>query len=179
MNCDEFQNRISFFIDKEISPDEEREFRQHLNNCGKCKRALDEYHSINRLVESIPAFTPPEMKASDFIKTPKKWDKGKEFVLLPALRFSLVSALIIVIIVAGIFLYINRSAKIGISIVTPVESPVKPYTDIAFEPGYNKIHYDMVLDETTYDITVEGEGVKLVSFEISENDNKGVKMNFQ
>lgn len=53
--------QIYLYLEKELSPAEEREINKHLAVCPKCKKAVDERRLLLQAAESLPLWkTPPD-----------------------------------------------------------------------------------------------------------------------
>ena len=58
MNCDHCKNRLSAFIDSELTVDERLELQDHLMICPSCRTEFESLRQLGRLVGSIPEVTP-------------------------------------------------------------------------------------------------------------------------
>lgn len=53
--------QIYLYLEKELSPAEERDIHKHLADCPKCKRAVEERRLLLQAAESLPLWkTPPD-----------------------------------------------------------------------------------------------------------------------
>jgi anti-sigma factor RsiW len=53
--------QIYLYLDKEISPGENKKIEEHLASCRKCKKALEERRTLLQASESLPLWqTPPD-----------------------------------------------------------------------------------------------------------------------
>ena len=53
MNCHHVQNMISAFIDRELTPEEKREFRQHLFSCRECNGEYEQILELKNCLENL------------------------------------------------------------------------------------------------------------------------------
>lgn len=54
MNCRIVQRRLASYIDGELSNDEARKIREHLNLCNSCRAEFDSHKRVKELVSSLP-----------------------------------------------------------------------------------------------------------------------------
>lgn len=60
MNCLRI-NQIYLFLEKELSPSENKKIEEHLASCPKCKKAMEEREFLHQAAESLPLWqTPPD-----------------------------------------------------------------------------------------------------------------------
>jgi mycothiol system anti-sigma-R factor len=64
MNCREALDHVYEFLDKELTPDVEREVRQHLEACGPCVEQFDFQEAFLKFLEARcrSRSAPPELK---------------------------------------------------------------------------------------------------------------------
>ena len=55
MNCDEFVELVTAYLDGTLDPDTERHFVAHLAECDGCDRYLDQIRHTVRSLASLPA----------------------------------------------------------------------------------------------------------------------------
>ncbi|HWP31883.1 MAG TPA: zf-HC2 domain-containing protein [Fimbriimonadales bacterium] len=60
MNCGIVQRRIASYIDGELSNDEAKKIREHLNSCDSCRAEFDSHKRIKELVSSLPQREPSQ-----------------------------------------------------------------------------------------------------------------------
>jgi len=60
MNCKEFEERISLYIDKKLTDKEAAEFEEHLNKCENCRINLENTKTIVEIVRDTPLEKLPE-----------------------------------------------------------------------------------------------------------------------
>ena len=54
MNCQEFVEQVTAFLEGAMSQDAERDFIDHLANCDGCERYLDEVRRTSEAFRSLP-----------------------------------------------------------------------------------------------------------------------------
>ena len=55
MNCQEFVERVTAFLDGAMSPEGERDFIDHLAECDGCERYLDQLRRTSQALQNLPA----------------------------------------------------------------------------------------------------------------------------
>ena len=173
MNCKEMENKISFYIDGELSEKEAKKVQDHLESCEKCQKTFQNFKSIDGLMENIPHTPAPGTTASQIIKG--EGVKAQPSFTLGFRRFALAGAFIIIMLTMGLYLFKDN-------LFSPIP-PVNPTPAITVNKTPENrelvsINYDVELNDTTYDISVKGENVQLVSLDITENDVSGINLNF-
>ena len=59
MNCDEFVELVTAYVEGELSEADERRFVEHLAECGGCDRYLDQIRQTLRTMGDLPAESLP------------------------------------------------------------------------------------------------------------------------
>lgn len=60
MTCKEVQNRLSFYVDQELSQEESRQVRAHLFDCAECSCELKALEMMKSALCSMPVPAPSE-----------------------------------------------------------------------------------------------------------------------
>jgi anti-sigma factor RsiW len=60
MNCNEISDKLSLYIDDELSSEEMKQVEEHLNSCENCQKVLDEYRNLISVLKNLPEEEPPE-----------------------------------------------------------------------------------------------------------------------
>lgn len=60
MKCDEISDKLSLYIDNELSSEEMQQVEDHLNSCENCQKNLDDYKKLISVLQSLPEEEPPE-----------------------------------------------------------------------------------------------------------------------
>ena len=55
MNCEEFVEQVTAFLDGALGPEGEREFIDHVAECDGCERYLDQMRRTAQAVQDLPA----------------------------------------------------------------------------------------------------------------------------
>ena len=55
MNCQEFVEQITAFLEGAMSPEAERDFIDHLADCDGCERYLDQMRRTSQALPNLPA----------------------------------------------------------------------------------------------------------------------------
>jgi len=60
MDCEKVRDRFSSWWEKELSPSEEKVFKEHLSSCPKCKREFEQFEKTMRWLHSAGEVEVPE-----------------------------------------------------------------------------------------------------------------------
>ena len=60
MSCNEICDKLSLYIDNELSDEEMQQMEEHLQSCENCQKELDEYKDLISILKSLPEEEPPE-----------------------------------------------------------------------------------------------------------------------
>lgn len=60
MNCNDFENRISGYLDGELSDQEMKQFEQHITSCSKCAALVSEMESLDNILHEMEEPLPDE-----------------------------------------------------------------------------------------------------------------------
>lgn len=170
MNCNEFEEKISFYMDGELPGDETESVEKHMEGCPECKKLFDEFKSIDGLIDNIPQISPEKINAHDLIS------KGKGGgVTLPVFNFQKFALAGAFLILLALGLFMSKGV-----IFAPSLQPMPPAVSHKATPEdeITRTDYNVQLNDTAYNVTVEGEGVRMISFDLIVNDVEGVSMEF-
>jgi len=128
MNCNEISDKLSLYIDNELSPEEMQQVEEHLNSCENCQKVLDEYKNLISVLQSLPEEEPPEgyckrLHEKLLMERSQKETKGtwkiKNFSRSKWMKYgSIAAALVLVLLVAGI----NNLGNMGLGMKAENES---------------------------------------------------------
>lgn len=172
MNCNESEDRISLYIDGELSGDETESVKKHMKSCPECNKLYNEFKSVDGLIDNIPHISPERINAHDLLTKGKMG--GSALPMFNSRRIALAGAFLI-LLALGLF-----AAKD--IFFTPSPGPPQPgiagNRAITSEQEIIRLDYDVQLNDTVYNVAVEGEGVRMISFDLTVNDVEGVSMEF-
>lgn len=60
MNCNEISEKLSLYIDNELSSEEMFLIEEHLKTCKNCQKELEEYNNLISILRNLPEEEPPE-----------------------------------------------------------------------------------------------------------------------
>ena len=60
MSCNEICDKLSLYIDNELSDEEMQQMEEHLQSCENCQKELEEYRELISILKSLPDEEPPE-----------------------------------------------------------------------------------------------------------------------
>lgn len=58
MECDKYREKISLWIDEQLTADEVRQIEAHVAACASCRAALDSLRRLDRLLSAAPMIAP-------------------------------------------------------------------------------------------------------------------------
>jgi hypothetical protein len=113
MECSDFREQISLYIDGMLDMEQEEEFKQHINICADCRCELDEMMELVRLCNSIPEEDLPDnFKQELHIKLMAEKEKQKKSKWVRAIRsksirFGSAIAAVVMLVFAmrGVFIH--------------------------------------------------------------------------
>jgi len=173
MKCDEINDRLSLYIDNELSPEEMRQVEEHLQSCEICQKEYEDYKNLISVLNGLPEEEPPEGYCKRLHKkllenSPQREIKKQVSKIMSLNRSkwlkygSIAAALVLVIAVAGInnFGGMGMKAKNQSSYdmstteapAAPQAMPMEPQNGAVAEEsmgGYEK-DYDYTRDEASH-----------------------------
>lgn len=152
MNCNNFLTQISAYIDNELSPEMKKGCEAHAAECEKCSAMLNSFRKNDAALREIPEFVPSLQAFSTIIHPPS-------ISLLKNMKWAFILSMFILLFS---FCLIDRNMQ--------KNNP---------ETAKNDIHYNISLNDSKYNITVTGKEVRLLSFEMSENNDSSIEMSFE
>lgn len=60
MSCNEICDKLSLYIDNELSDEEMHQMEEHFKSCENCQKELNEYKNLISVLQSLPEEEPPE-----------------------------------------------------------------------------------------------------------------------
>lgn len=110
MNCKEFENNISLYIDGKLNTDTKAAFNAHLEVCNSCKVKLENTKNMIAGLQDLEEITAPkdlrgnilqQLKAEEVPNTEKQasdsTQKNRSSRVFPIKKFALVAAMILVV----------------------------------------------------------------------------------
>jgi anti-sigma factor RsiW len=89
MNCDYCKDKLSAFIDNELSSEEHSLMEEHLKTCPSCAREAETLNQLGVLLGSIPEETPSAAFVQTIVKAAviRRHSLWNKFFLNPAVSF--------------------------------------------------------------------------------------------
>jgi len=85
MNCESCQQRLSAFLDGELSADETREVNEHLIRCERCRTEHDSLAETLSTLDLISFEEPEDRALKDLWKSPyTRWQRNAGLVMVTA-----------------------------------------------------------------------------------------------
>lgn len=166
MECREFEERVSIFMDGEMEHEECLAWERHLESCARCRKLLEDFRSVDSIVKAIPSDSPEMMNPFDLIREKSGARVWKPWIL----RFS--TAFAILLIAAGLIFFFNAPFFIPVHSPTPGGSSSETITEA---PAFK---YNIQLNDSKYSVSLWGEEVQMLSFRLTENDSSSVSLKF-
>ena len=164
MKCNEISDKLSLYIDNELSHEEMQLVEEHLNSCENCQKVLEEYKKLISILQNLPEEEPPEgyckrlheklLQNSSQPEAKRTASKIKSFNRNKWLKYgSIAAALVLVFLVAGI----NNIGRMGMkaknqssydmAAESPAEyngapAPAAPKTEAAMPEEASGMGYD-------------------------------------
>lgn len=132
MNCKDFQDNISLYIDDELSTEEKKQFEEHLQSCESCENELKVYQKISSILQNTKQEELPEgyckrlhykLKSINIVK--KKSTNWMKYA-------SLAAAVVVIVVVSSKNNFGMKSAK-SENAVMPSKAPM-PMQSLAQSP---------------------------------------------
>ncbi|MDF2676790.1 MAG: hypothetical protein K0Q97_1101, partial [Bacillota bacterium] len=60
MNCNEIKDLMSSYVDGELSENEKKLVEVHINICDDCKKELESYQQLIKIIKDLPEEEPPK-----------------------------------------------------------------------------------------------------------------------
>ena len=155
MKCDDFRERVSFFIDNEMDRKEREGWESHLKRCEACKGLLDELSAVDSLIAGLPDPAPPSIIPGDLIARGKRHQSPGWVRLAGAFT-------VMIIVILGTVFFLQRPDWNPSNFYTPID-----FRELGERPAAD---YHIELNESNYNLKLWGEEVKLLSCEIRISD---------
>ena len=75
MNCDEFVELVTAYLDGALDPRTERRFVEHLAECDGCDRYLDQIRATVRTLASLPEHSLPAQARDRLLAAFRDWQR--------------------------------------------------------------------------------------------------------
>lgn len=109
MNCNEISDKLSLYIDNELSDEEMLLIEEHIKFCESCQKELEEYKNLISILQSLPEEEPPEgycerlhNKLTEVNINQEKTSKIKRYKFKWMKYASIAAALVLVMLVYGL-----------------------------------------------------------------------------
>ncbi|HCS10573.1 MAG TPA: hypothetical protein DIV40_03865, partial [Clostridiales bacterium] len=111
MKCNEICDKLSLYIDNELSHEEMQQVEEHLQSCEKCQKELEEYKNLISVLQGLPEEEPPEgyckrlhkklLENSPQSKSSKAASIFKNFNRYKWLKYGSIAAALAVVFIAA------------------------------------------------------------------------------
>ena len=75
MNCDEFVELVTVYLEGALDPQTERRFVEHLAGCDGCDRYLDQIRATVRTLASLPEHSLPAQARDRLLAAFRDWQR--------------------------------------------------------------------------------------------------------
>lgn len=153
MKCEDLINELSPLIDGELDENRSHEWHEHIGSCARCRSVMEQHSRVDALISGIALKTPAPLNPLGLVQRQRR----------AVLKLAMSGAAFIVLCL--------------IFLLLPSKSLYERY--ISGTAPHEEINYYVSFNESEYQLSVTGEEVRLVSFEISENGSGSVNMSFE
>lgn len=153
MKCNDFDERISLYMDGEMEIEEIEGWKAHLAVCPACTTKLDHATAVDALIASIPSPPPGMMTPHHLMERGRIREKTTRLRLAGTL-------MAVIVLAAGLFL--TRSA-----VNMPGERKPSPVHFVSLKEKPD-LSYRIELNDSKYELKIWGEEVTLLSCHVSE-----------
>ncbi len=103
MNCQNAQNSLSAYLDRELPGDQMIAVRSHVEYCNECQAELEELRSVKSGLASLPVFEPRESFADDVLRMVR--DDGRQPATMPfgVMLATSVAAAVLAVLLFNVF----------------------------------------------------------------------------
>lgn len=155
MNCKEFNDKLSLFIDNELDNEENIEFKKHIEECENCKK---QYTLLKRIIDELNA-VPEEELPEGYCKNlhnKLKYVNKKSKIKFNWKRYTVVAATVVLVFVAG-FAYISSNKNLFTENMDSSASKPRSGPESAYETTeeHATAPNEMVTLEGKYDLSVD------------------------
>ena len=134
MNCNEVMDKLSLYIDRELSDDEIHLMEEHIKDCENCQKELEEYNNLISILQNLPEEEPPEgycqrlhNKLKEANASQSKNLKINKFNRFKWMKYgSIAAALVLVFLVYGLNNLGLRTKNEAYDMAQPSESMIFP-----------------------------------------------------
>ena len=114
MECKGVQEKLSAYVEGDVSSDEKRHIEQHLNSCQKCRTALEDLKNAGELVRGIEDVEPPAWlteKIMSRVRAEEGREKGIFRKLFYPLHVKVPIEALATVLIAVVAVYVFRAAE--------------------------------------------------------------------
>lgn len=182
MDCTDFQSALSRFMDDETDPEERTALARHRDECRGCRETLEAHQALDALMADIPALSPPALRILPFPSRRPPGDRSanaqgdrgdggipRPFPLLPRTKW-LVTARACAAVLAVVALFLLGRATLP----KAEDHAFRPQASTA--PAALAIVREVDLGDSTYRVTVEGEGTRLLACRVEDGPGRAVEV---
>jgi len=113
MDCDKLKDLISLYIDDELDENEKKLVEDHINNCEDCRKYLEEYKKIRKVLHEMPEEEPPKGYCDRLhAKLMKEKKANKSKFMFKWIKYGSIAAALVIVIFA---VYMAPNLRMGSS----------------------------------------------------------------
>jgi hypothetical protein len=165
MDCEKIREKFSSFIERDLSPSDEKKIKEHLTSCPECQNDFETFKKTMNWLRSVDEMETPEgfltglyqkMKDRKRMKTGQGWAQWLSRINLPAQAIAMVAIVFVV-------LYVTK--------VIPTETPDSKRVDkplVSSVPSGKKTHEAITTKEVGEKRSVEQKGAEPEETSVAE-----------
>lgn len=163
MTCEQCKDKLTEFIEGDLSSDEKQQLQAHLADCPECARALQEMRGLLAVLHGLPEVEPPaglreslRNIATDAVTSAPSWWQRSRYVVATVSA----AAAAVLLMWTGMLFYQQESGETAVPMVAEHAAPPSDETGA-------------VLGEQpeTDDVSAEDEDAALSEADLSANDS--------
>lgn len=149
MNCNEFKNLISDYIDGMLDADNTHSLLEHAESCAECRRILDDYREMHSLLSS--AIAVPDEFSVDVFEKIRNQKRKKHYLKKGWISGIAVACLTVCVLGASL---LGRAGKPNLADKNLSGSIKEEYTKEAFESVVSENEAEIIDGVGTYNNAV-------------------------
>lgn len=130
MNCQFSHNRLSAYLDRELTGDQMIAVRTHVEQCNECQRELEALRSVKHGLRDLPTLEPRETLAADILRMARQDRAHSAPVPFGVMVATSVAAAVLAVLMFNLFFgarsraqYVDQDTRFDAASDSAVTSP--------------------------------------------------------
>lgn len=130
MNCQFAQNRLSAYLDRELTGDQMMAVRSHIELCGECQSELASMKAVKHGLRDLPMIEPRETLAADILRKTREDRRESAPVPFGLMVATSVAAAVLAVLLFNVFFgprtgpqYVDQDSRFDAASDSAVTSP--------------------------------------------------------